>query len=364
MKIGYDARLSIGQYRGMGQFLRRLIAGREQNFVGFCASGESDTSLNLVSSGHRFYPLWEQVSLPKLIASQGIDIFLAPYNTAPLRLPGHVKLVLVIHDLIYLEPLPLSTSFYQNLGRFYRRMIVPKAVERADVIVTVSRYTGEQLVSDLGVPREKICAIPNSVDEEWFTRSEGLRETKGYILMVSGEAPSKNLKMGIAGFADYATRTCDSRRRLKIAGVKAKYHPAFRAAADSLGVAGQVDFLGYITQPEMRDLYLGAELFVMPSLKEGFGIPVLEAMASGVPVALSNTSCLPEIGGAAARYFDPLSPEEMGSTMQEVLGSRELQQSMSQQGKQQAGRFCSRLVNEKIEQFWDSMISNVQPEAE
>jgi len=352
MKIAYDARLSLGQYRGMGRFLRFLIQGRECEFLGFCATGEGDASLKLVAAGFSFYPLWEQVSLPHLISIRNINTFLAPYNTAPLRLPRRVKLVLVVHDLIFMEPLPPSKSMYQNIGRLYRRLVVPRAIRRADVVVTVSHYTAELLVSRFALDSRKVRVIPNSIGEEWFGDDIERAIQPRYVLVVAGEAPSKNLSRAIAAFAQCRNLGDDLRLRLKVAGVKERFHAVYREQAHALGVEDFVDFLTYVPDAEIRGLYQQAELFVMPSLSEGFGIPVLEAMASGVPVAASSATCLPEIGGDAARYFDPYSVEDMSTTMHEILNDEGLRMEMSELGKVQARRFHPELVRKQIQSLW------------
>lgn len=353
--IAYDARMSLGQYRGMGRFLRFLIAGRETQLLGLCASGESDESLHLVADGSSFYPVWEQWDLPRLIKAHNVDTFLAPYNTAPLRLPSSVRLVLVVHDLIYMERLPLSRSVYQNIGRWYRRLVVPRAIRRADVVVTVSIYTAQQISSRFGLDSGKIHVIPNTLGGEWFLGERKHRESEHYVLVVAGEAPSKNLPRAIAAFGECCRRLGDTTLRLKVAGVKGKYHSVFQVEANRNGIAGQVDFLCYVSDQEMRQLYSQAELFLMPSLAEGFGIPILEAMASGVPVASSASTCLPEIGGHAARYFNPLSIEDMAGTMYDILASQTVQLQMSQMGWIQAQSFHPDMVKGTIRSFWENL---------
>jgi glycosyltransferase involved in cell wall biosynthesis len=344
----------------MGSFLRLLIAGREQDFLGFCAADEQDASLNLIASGLRPYPLWEQISIPRLIRKYNVSTFLAPYNTAPLRLPRSVKLVLVVHDLIYMERMPASRSLYQNVGRWYRRLVVPRAIQRADVVVTVSNYTAELLVSRFALNRSQIHVIPNSIDKEWFFEEANPANMPHYVLVVAGEAPSKNLSRAIAAFARCRRLSEDSCLRLKVAGVKERFHPVFEAEARKLGIADFVDFLCYIEDGKMRRLYQQASLFLMPSLSEGFGIPVLEAMASGVPVAASSATCLQEIGGDAARYFDPYSVEGMAATMHEVLADAALQEKMSERGRTQSRMFHPDVVREQVRSFWAEIEATIQ----
>lgn len=353
MRVGYDARMAIGRYRGMGRYLRQLIQGREHEFLGFCASGERDESLNLISSGYKFFPLWEQISLPSLIRKHEIELFLAPYNTAPLRMSRRVKVALIIHDLIYQEKLPPSASRYQNFGRAYRKFIVPRVLHRADMIITVSHYTKMQLANRYRIPGEMIRVIPNSLKAAWFTHSSDVFPRRDYILMVSGEAPSKNLERALHAYALYRRTTSANPLRLKVAGVKPEFHRGFTALSGRLEIAPHVDFLGYLSDDEMYRVHHAAKIFFMPSLFEGFGVPVLEAMASGSPVLASNTTALPEVGGEAACYCNPKSAEDMAAGLCKLTEEPELRARMSIAGRQQARKFHPTAVHPLIQQFWE-----------
>ena len=352
LRIAYDARLSLGHYRGMGRYLRQLIAGREQHLLGLCATGETDPALRLIASGLRPYPLWEQVSIPSLIRRHHVDVFLAPYNTAPLRLPRSTRLILVVHDLIFMDPLPFSRSLYQNAGRLYRRFVVPRVVHRADLILTESQYTVQQLISRFNVQPSRIRVIPVSLDEDWYAAPPPRSSVTPYVLAVAGEAPSKNLARALAAFALFCRNKQHAPFRMKIAGVRPKFHSPFQAQAAELGIAGAVEFLPYLTDAEMRSLYQQAQVFLMPSLAEGFGIPVLEAMASGVPVAASSAASLPEVGGDAALYFDPTSVEAIASTLEMILADPAIAADLSSKGRIQARKFHPRVVREMIQSFW------------
>lgn len=352
LRVGFDARLAIEPHRGMGRYLRSLIFGRENDLFGFCARGERSDSLTLIDRGFQFYPLWEQVSLPRLIADYELDVFLAPYNTAPLLLPKRAQLILVVHDLIYLEPLPPSRSLYQNAGRAYRRLVVPSAIRRSRAILTVSNYTKQLLIERQGVSPERIWVIPCSLTNEWFDAVEFPRTQYRYMFLLAGEAPSKNLARAIQAFARFRQMTGDNGIRMKIAGVAKRFHESFAALARQEGVSECVQFLDYISDIEMRGEYRGAELFVMPSLQEGFGIPILEAMASGVPVISSSACSLPEVAGAAARYFDPLSVDEMALAMRDVTGDPMLREQLSKAGALQAHKFHAVQIDKDIQAFW------------
>jgi len=361
MHMAYDARMSLGNYRGMGRYLRALIAGREHVLLGLCASGESDPDLRIVAGGMRTYPLWEQLSIPRLLRARNIDTFIAPYNTAPLRLPAKTRLILIVHDLIYMEPSPLSRSMYQNAGRVYRRLVTPHAIRRADLIVTVSRYTADRLAARFHVDERKIRVIPASIDAAWFDAPAAPREQAGMVLTVAGEAPSKNLLRALEAFALCRTRAHPASLRMKVAGVKPAFHSTFRAHAAALGVEDAVEFLPYLPDASLRALYRQADVLLMPSLAEGFGIPLLEAMASGVPVASSDAASLPEVGGDASLYFDPLAVEQMAAVLHRILSDAPLRNAMSDRGRAQARRFHPDAIQGRIQSFWNEVEQTVGP---
>ncbi len=360
LRIAYDARFCIGQYRGMGRYLRTLIAGREQSLLGFCAAGEHDPDLRLVADGPSFYPVWEQLTVPQLVKQRAIDVFIAPYNTAPLMLPRGARLVLIVHDLIFLDPLPASRSIYQNSGRIYRRLIVPRAIPRAEIIVTVSQFTASSLVSRFGVDPRRLRIIPNSVNEEWYVHDIAVTGPGNYVLAVAGEAPSKNLNRALEAFALFRAASSLA-LRMKVAGVKPAFHPVFAAHARQLGIGDCVEFLPYLSEQELRATYRKAAVFLMPSLAEGFGIPVLEAMACGVPVAASNASSLPEIGGDAALYFDPTSTRQMAEILHRIMFETGLRARMVELGRVQARKFHPAAIRAAIQSFWDEFAQVDEP---
>jgi glycosyltransferase involved in cell wall biosynthesis len=355
LRIAFDARMSLGQYRGMGRYLRSLIAGREDALLGLCADEESDASLRLIAHGYSFHPLWEQVSIPRRLRENRVDLFIAPYNTAPLLLPRRTRLVLIVHDLIFMEPLPRSLSAYQNSGRLYRQVVTPRAVKRAERILTVSHYTAGELCARFDVDPVSVQVIPVSLEPEWF-RMPGRREPRGnFVLVVGGEAPSKNLPSALAAFALCRKRLREPELRMKIAGVKPAFHNSFFRHASELGIAHAVEFLPYLSDAEMRELYRRAVMLLMPSLAEGFGIPVLEAMASGLPVASSRECSLPEVGGDAALYFDPRSVEDMAAVLERMLQAPGLLAELSARGRVQARRFHRDAVRPAIDAFWNGV---------
>jgi glycosyltransferase involved in cell wall biosynthesis len=243
-----------------------------------------------------------------------------------------------------------SISRIQNVGKHYRRVVVPLVAKRAFHIVTVSEYSKQRIIANLGVPDARITVIPNAIGDFWFQSADKSPSRRPYILTVSGEAPSKNLARLIEAFA----RTHHTRPEVQliVAGVKPRAHNHFRKLACMLGVEGDVTFVPFVSDEELRSLYQNADIYVCASLTEGFGIPILEAMALGVPLACSRTSSIPEVCGDAAWYFDPNDSESISNTLISLLAESDLAQSKVQQGKSRASQFSEQKVAIKVQEFW------------
>lgn len=356
--LAVDARWMIGRFRGMGRYAHELLRPVRDRVQALLPAGMQCADYPTVAHGNGFFPYWEQLVLPRLCERHGIDEILCPYNTAPIRLPKRTNLTLVVHDLIYLESwrrLPPSVSPYQTLGRIYRRHVVPKVVDRASTLLTVSEYTRDQLRTMFGISDSAVHVIPNSLADEWYVDEPLPLEQRGaYIFAVAGEAPSKNVAGLIRAFALFLRDlpTAAVRPELRLAGITARHHRHFIEQAERAGVADRVRLLGYLDEAALQKLYREAALFVMPSLYEGFGIPVLEAMASGTPVACSNTTSLPELVGEAGALFDPRNERSIADALGTVWQSPETFRAMVRQGLERAQRFKRSVVQRQIRLFW------------
>jgi glycosyltransferase involved in cell wall biosynthesis len=362
LRVGYDARMALGAYRGMGSVLRSAIDNQAADFVGLCAKGESDPLLQPIAGGFHFYPIWEQISLPRRARELQLDCFLAPYNTAPLFLPRGVSLVVIVHDLIYMEPLsrlPLSRSMYQNAGRFYRRAVVPHAIARAERIVTVSEFSKREISQRFSISPDRIITIPCSIPDSWYVAAPIAPEARGdYILCVAGEAASKNLVRAIDAYAlalDLGRPSAVS-PELWIAGVSPAAQPGFDKTVCRTRVKGRVRFLPYLLLSELQAIYRKARMVFVPSLHEGFGIPLLEAMASGTPVVSSSSTSLPEVGGAAPYYVNPMEPINMARGLLSMLGESHLQATAIEAGFAQAAMFRGS-AGQAFSRFWSDLSS-------
>ncbi|MCE8014836.1 glycosyltransferase family 4 protein [Halomonas sp. MCCC 1A17488] len=349
-----------GSMRGMGRFAWQLIRPVRDQVMALSPAGTRVEGLQSVESGRGFFPLWEQYHLPRLVRQRKPDILLCPYNTGPLWRVKTPTLV-VVHDLIFMrswKELPPSRSFYQTLGRYYRRRVVPRMVRKAQHIITVSKYTRRELIDKLGVAASNVTVIPNAIGDEWFREEPlPLENRQPYLFTVAGEAPSKNVPALIAAFAQARQKALLSRDiTLVIGGIPSARHDYYRHLSRSEGlVDDDVTFEGYLTVEELKDRYRLARGFVFASLFEGFGIPPLEALASGTPVACSNTTSLPEVVGEHARLFDPSDIQDMAMSMATLCNDSDALdfERRVQAGRGHARAFSESSVEKTITRFWE-----------
>jgi glycosyltransferase involved in cell wall biosynthesis len=287
----------------------------------------------------------EQLLLPRLAGRAGIDLLHSLANTSPAR--GRYRRVVTVHDLLY----RVAPEAHLGLNALGMRVLVPLAVRRADRVISVSRNTRDDLVRLLGVPSERVDVVPSGVGttaraeplgEDEVRRRHGLGE-RPIALSVSAMRPHKNLERLLEALA----RLPAGRRPvLVVPGYPTAYEGRLRERASALGLDDDVRFVGWTDGAELEGLYRAARCFVFPSLYEGFGLPVLEAMARGVPVACSNRSALPEVAGDAALLFDPEDVAAIADALERLLTDDALAQRLGEAGREQAQQFSWRRAAE------------------
>jgi glycosyltransferase involved in cell wall biosynthesis len=275
--------------------------------------------------------LWEQLVLPRYIRRARPDIFHAPVNVAPIG--SSATLVLT---LLEAEPFMPDSEMPSALRAYWRALRLASA-RAARQILTISEVSRGELVRYMGLPASKIGVVHLGVDTKRFR--PGAASTRGeYILWVGRSYPRKNLARLIQAYGQLSEQ-----RRLQhplvLVGVRGWAHTALLDQVYALGLEGQVHFLGRVSDRDLPGWYQRARLFVFPSLHEAFGLPVLEALASGTPVVAADIPALREVAATAALYVDPTRATAIAEGLETLLRDRTAQSRASSEGPDQARLF-------------------------
>jgi glycosyltransferase involved in cell wall biosynthesis len=282
--------------------------------------------------------LGEQTLLPALAARRGVELMHSLASTAPLW--GRYRKVVTIHDLIYAR-FPDAHSGLRDRGL---RVLVPAAARRSDRVVADSASTRDDIVELIGIAPERVDVVPlglgavrrgAAADPDEVRARLDLGE-RPVLLSLSAKRPHKNLAALIDALALIAS---ERRPVLVLPGYATWHERELRERAAAAGVLADVRFPEWLSAPELEGLWGLARAFVFPSLYEGFGLPVLEAMARGVPVACSNSSSLPEVAGDAALLFDPRDVAGIAAALERVLYDEPLASSLRERGLRRAQEF-------------------------
>jgi glycosyltransferase involved in cell wall biosynthesis len=280
----------------------------------------------------------EQALLPVLAARAGVDLVHSLASTAPAL--GRFRRVVTVHDLIYAR-FPETHAGIRDLGM---KALVPLAVRRSHRVLADSHSTREDLMELIGAQAERIDVVPlglGSVRREQPLSERDVRARLGLgeravLLSLSAKRPHKNL---LALLGAFARLPAAGRPVLVLPGYPTDHERELRERARALRIEDEVLFPAWISPAELEGLWALADAFVFPSLYEGFGLPVLEAMARGVPVACSNASSLPEVAGEAALLFDPRDEAAIAGALQRLLSDRALADRLRVLGVQRSREF-------------------------
>jgi glycosyltransferase involved in cell wall biosynthesis len=345
-RLGVDGReLRLGVRTGIGRYLLEVLRAASQDGWSCVVYGDAGARLDQSLSGVAFTTLdaswtqwWDQVTLPRALARDGITVFLSPYYKGPVRAPCPV--VLTIHDLYFIN--------YPGRHRPVYEAIVTRAARlyaaRATAIVSDSEYSKREIVARLGVDAAKVSVIPLALGAEFkpasLTAAARARYAvrSPYVLYVGNFNPHKNIPRLIRAFA-LLPGAVRSRHSLVLAGGYGDGRPELARLAESLGLTDRVIFSGRVEDADLPALYSEAAVYVTPSLEEGFGATVLEAMACGAPVIASNRAALPEIVADAGLLFDPEQEGEIISALVRVLSDPTLADDLRRRALARAGLY-------------------------
>ena len=282
--------------------------------------------------------LWEQLELPRYLKRRGEPLLVCMANTAPVR---YRSKIVTIHDIGFLRyPRNYSRAFY-----YWYKFLIPRQIRTARRVVTGSVFARNELAGQYGLDAENIPVIYNGVAESILERRDNTYPNRHgrYILAVSSLAPSKNFRRIIQAFRKVNPPDC----RLVIAGF---HHRNFGETGlnELIENDSRIILTGHLSDDDLVGLYKNAELFVFPSIYEGFGLPPLEAMACGCPVISSTAASLPEVCGEAALYCDPFSVDDIAEKIKLLIGNDELKKEMIARGLNQADKFTWEKVAERL----------------
>ncbi len=321
----------------------------------FVASGEDrcltdTTNFKIIELKAQAYPIWEQIALPKAVRKYNCDILHCTSNTAPLFSP--VPLVLTLHDIIYLERNNLFNSnatLYQKLGNIYRKMIVPSVVKQSSKVITVSKFEKATIKRHFGIHKddEKFDFVYNGVSSHFkkVTDKDVLARVKNkyklpdhFFFHLGNSDPKKNTVGVVKAYSEFIKKT-NSEIYLVMPDFDEKHLESILKEVNHPTLRDRIILTGYIVNSDLPSIYTLCDIFLYPSLRESFGIPLLEAMSCGALVVTSNTSSMPEIVGDAAIKINPYDIKEITNAMISLESRPRFTDTLRLEGMTKAAKF-------------------------
>lgn len=362
MKIGIDARMYGPKQGGLGRYIQQLITYLEQlpgtdEFVVFMRSDEwgDYTPLNprfsKVQADILWYSWQEQVIFPRIIAKTGVDLMHFPHWNVPYFY--NQPFIVTIHDLLLLHYPTRQASTLGPLSYWFKnkafRRVMNHAASRAKTILTPSNYSKSDIIATLGIPKEKVVVTnlsPTNLPPHPAPQTvlERYKITKPFVLYVGVAFPHKNLERLIQAWTLFK-KEHHTNHYLLLVG-KENYFYKRLIASEAWKQCPDVQFTGFVPDDDLPAFYQSADLYIMPSLYEGYGLPPLEALTYNLPVISSNTTSLPEVLKDAALYFDPTDEQEMAKAIEAALTNKSLRTKIVAAGKEICSSYSPKAMAE------------------
>ncbi len=365
MRIGLDIREFVHEeMTGIGRYLLNFLewTAREKTGVQFILYA-NQYSISLIDGPNfeiKVIPesvtfIWDQVLLPIHLKKDKVDVFFSPYYKAPLFSPCPV--CITIHDLLFLEI--YSKGLKEKTKNILFLIIAGFITRKTDKIITDSSFSRQDIQRHLKADKRKISVLSINTsgflfpekDQKNIERIKQKYNTgKNFILYIGNFKKHKNVEKLLDAFRVFSTEECFSDFNLVLGGKKNGEAKKIEKKIEEFYLEGRVNFTGYLPENDLQPLYSAASIFVFPSLYEGYGLPVLEAMACGTPVICSNRASLPETAGDAAILMDPENTKEMAQAMKEVAGDNKKRETLIRKGLARVEKlnevpFAERLFN-------------------
>lgn len=377
MNIGFDAKRAFHNFRGLGNYSRNLIQGLikynpEHQYVGFTPAFNDQRAVNWQKKvpdlkvvtpkglvAKKIPSLWRSRFMVNDLLANNIKLYHGLHHELPSGInAAGIKSVVTVHDVLFLR----FPQFHSKINRVIYTKKLQASCKMADVVIAISEQTKRDLIYFLHVPKEKIQVVYQSCEEKFFEEiTEQQRQATrqkyilpdNYLLYVGALTPSKNLENLLQAY--YTLQSKEPDLHLVLAGI-GNLEDVLKQQSDKLKIAHKVHFPGFIDNTDLPVLFNAARCFVYPSLFEGFGIPIIEALAAGTPVVTSTDSCFAEAGGPASRYVSPHNVEQLAVEMEQVCYNDDLRTQMIEQGKEYVKQFHPAVTTKNMMSLYQGMV--------
>lgn len=363
-RIGIDARFYGTIGKGLGRYTQKLIENlekidtenryfvflRKENFEEY---QPKNSNFQKVLADYKWYTMSEQINMPRILKKHGLDLVHFPHFNVPIFY--RKKFIITIHDLILIHfPTIRGTTlnpFYYWIKFLAYKVIIDSAIKRAKKIIAVSNFTKSDILNNYKISEKKILVTYESSDENSTeNRSNGNEKIlekygiiKPYILYVGNAYPHKNLEALILAFSEVSET---KNLKLVLVGKEDYFYKRLKDKVRNGGMKNVI-FTDFVPDKELDGIYKNSLFYIFPSLYEGFGLPPIESMKRGVPVASSDHECMKEILGKSAYFFDARKKENIKKAIEKLFTDNELRDKLIKKGLEQVKKFSWKKMTEK-----------------